>query len=90
LKNKFRGIITVVFPDGYTEKCLVTQRSKKGGALFLGTVVDYAEIMLSSIPKDLKGKVVFKYSGDFCEVIHRTLREQFGKKYEQQIQLRSA
>jgi len=81
MKNRFVGIITVTFPDGYTEKCLIRQKASKGSKEFLHTVSDFAKIIVSTIPPNQKGKVTFKYKGDYYQEIYETLKKAVDDKY---------
>jgi len=75
MKSRFVGIITVTFPDGYVEKCFIKQKVSKGSQEFLHTVSDFAKIIVSTIPPNMKGKVTFKYKGDFYREIYEVLKE---------------
>jgi len=87
MKNRFVGVITVTFPDGYVEKCFIRQKVTKGDKQFLHTVADFAKIIVSTIPKDQKGKVTFKYKGDFYKEIYEELKKAAEEKYgETQLQ----
>jgi len=81
MKSRFVGIITVTFPDGYAEKCLIRQKTSKGKKQFLDTISDYGKIIVSSIPPDQKGKVTFKYKGDFYHQIYEELKKAVEEKY---------
>lgn len=87
MKNRFVGIITVTFPDGYVEKCLIRQKVNKGNKQFIDTVADFAKIIVSMIPQDQKGKVTFKYKGDFYQEMYEALKKAVEIKYgETQLQ----
>jgi len=81
MKNRFVGVITVTFPDGWTEKCVIKQKADKGKEQFLNTIADYGKTIISSIPKDQKGKVTFKYKGDFYKEIYEELKKAAEEKY---------
>ncbi|VVB54741.1 Uncharacterised protein [uncultured archaeon] len=38
LKNRYVGDLTVKFPDGYTEKCRIREKTSKGAGHFIETV----------------------------------------------------
>jgi len=87
MKSRFEGIITVIFPDGYVEKCFIRQRASKGKGEFFNTVSEYGTIIMSSIPKNMKGKVTFKYKGDFYREIYARLKKAVEEKLgETQLQ----
>jgi len=87
MKTRFVGIITVTFPDGYIEKCFIRQKVSKGNKQFLNTISDYAKLIVSMIPQDQKGKVTFKYKGDFYQEMYEALKKAVEIKYgETQLQ----
>jgi len=86
MKSRFVGIITVTFPDGYVEKCFIRQKASKGKSEFFNTISDYGKIIMSSIPKDMKGKVTFKYKGDFYREIYKILKTVEEKSGKTQLQ----
>ena len=61
VKNRFVGLVTVTFPDGYVEKCLVRERSSKGTAAFLQTVVESVRVILEAVQP--RGRVKVTYRG---------------------------
>jgi len=72
MKNRFVGVITVTFPDGYVEKCLVRERADKGKEYFIKMVGHYATTILKDTPKhdkQLKGNVKLTYQGDLLRTI---------------------
>jgi len=72
MKNRFVGIITVTFPDGYIEKCVIKERVEKGKENFLNLVKEYGLLILEHAPK---GKVKLNYKGDFAKTIAEHLKE---------------
>jgi len=87
MKNRFVGVITVTFPDGWTEKCVIKQKADKGKEQFLNTIADCGKIIIGSIPQDQKGKVTFKYKGDFYQEMYEELKKAVEQKYgETQLQ----
>jgi len=86
MKSRFVGIITVTFPDGYVEKCFIRQKANKGKEEFFDTISEYGKIIMSSIPKDMKGKVTFKYQGDFYREIYELLKKAVDKIGKIQLQ----
>jgi len=65
MKNRFVGVILVIYPDGYEEKCFVKERKSKGKRHFMKVV---SHSMLEIIFHSSKGgKVVVMYRGDFQE-----------------------
>jgi hypothetical protein len=66
MKTRFVGKITVLFPDGYIEKCLVKEKTHKGESHFLGVVKQNVLTILKSCPK---GPVKVTYNGDCAEQI---------------------
>jgi len=86
MKSRFVGIISVTFPDGYVKKCFIRQRASKGKGEFFNTVSQYGTIIMSSIPKNMKGTVTFKYKGDFYQEIYELLKKAEEKIGETQLQ----
>lgn len=80
MKNRYVGIITVTFPDGYVERCLIRQKTNKGSQEFLSTIKEYTEKIFSEIPPDQKGRVTFKYKGDFYKEIYEHLQRVLGER----------
>lgn len=64
MKNRFCGLITVIFPDGYVEECLVRERALKGQKHFINAVKENLQKILSQCEK---GNVKVKYNGDFAK-----------------------
>lgn len=72
MKNRFVGMITVTFPDGFVEKCLIKERVDKGKEHFLSLVGEYGQRILQETPK---GKVKLTYKGDFARRLGESLRK---------------
>jgi len=73
MKNRFVGVITVTFPDGHVEKCLVKERIDKGKAHFIDTVREFGQLILNEVPKD--SHVKLNYKGDFAREMHEHMRK---------------
>jgi hypothetical protein len=66
MKNRFIGKITVTFPDGYVEECVVKERSDKGRDHFIDVLKENIAKILEQSPE---GKVKVTYRGDFSRQI---------------------
>jgi len=66
MKNRFVGKITVTFPDGYVEECVVKERSDKGRDHFIDVLKENIAKILEGCPE---GKVKVGYRGDFSRQI---------------------
>lgn len=71
-KNRYSGLITVEFSDGYVERCLIWQHIDKGAQQFMSDVVEFAKIILAAAPT---GKVKLKYRGDFFDKLASSFEE---------------
>jgi len=72
MKNRFVGKITVIFPDGYIEECLVKERADKGRNHFIDVLQENVATILKQCPD---GNVKVTYQGDFSREIQDGLLE---------------
>lgn len=84
MKNRFCGFITVTFPDGYVEECLVKERAEKGKKHFLDVLKENVQTILS---KCEKGNVNVKYRGDFVKEVYGGLLKAGADKRKLKISL---
>jgi len=68
MKNRFIGLITVIFPDGYVEDCIVKEKADKGRDHFIDVLKENVTKILEQCPDEENVKV--KYKGDFAGEIH--------------------
>lgn len=70
-KTRFKGVITITFPDGAIEKCVIQERVSKGKHHFLNVVIESLKTILeqgANIFKDSPDRLAeVTYSGDFSE-----------------------
>ena len=67
MKNRFVGVIIVEYPDGYTEKCSIKERSDKGERNFLRVVAMAMVRILYSTASN--GRAALYYKGDFKDKV---------------------
>jgi len=75
MRNRFVGLITVTFPDGYIEECLVKERADKGSDHFIDVLKENIATILKQVPD---GKVKVTYRGDFSRQIQQGLEKERG------------
>lgn len=70
MKNRFVGLITVTFPDGYEEKCMVKEKAVKGEDHFMKAVKGNIVQILRSCGE---GNVKVNYKGDLARTLYNEL-----------------
>jgi hypothetical protein len=71
MKNRFVGLITVTFPDGYVEKCIIKAKAAKGSGNFVAAISGVTKTILKQVPK---GHVKVTYRGDLAPEINEALQ----------------
>lgn len=71
MKNRFIGLITVTFPDGYVEQCTVKERADKGKKSFIDVLKKNLLTILAQCPE---GNVNVKYKGDLGKEVYAGLK----------------
>jgi len=70
MKNRFIGLITVTFPDGYIEQCIVKEKVAKGEQHFIDVLKMNLSAILTGCPE---GSVNVKYKGDLARKVYAGL-----------------
>jgi len=69
LRKRLVGELTIIFPDGYEEKCTVRERSRRN---FENRLIESLKTILES--GQTQGKVKIKYRGAFAVGIYDMLK----------------